>query len=163
MYAQLSTCPRFDDVPDDTDRLDDASMPDGDILSLVGEAFVYEIKTDATHHIIDFFLSGLVRNDEIDEFVSELQAATQAFAGQEIKIKADLRAFSPASPEVADKIKAVQEFGLQNGVKRVAEIVESDMVALQLNRVARESGTDKILRRFWEDESAREWLIHGDR
>ena len=65
--------------------------------------------------------------------------------------------------EVADKIKAVQEFGLQNGVKRVAEIVESDLVALQLNRVARESGTDKILRRFWEDDSAFDWLVHGDR
>ena len=57
----------------------------------------------------------------------------------------------------------MQEFGLKNGVKRVAEIVESDIVALQLNRVARESGTDKILRRFWEEESAREWLIYGDR
>ena len=160
MYAQSNAClDSFDDAPVLADDL--AVVGDG-ILSLVGEAFVYEIKTDATHHIIDFFLSGLVRNEEIDTFVSELQQATQAFAGQEIKIKADLRAFSPASPEVAEKIKAVQEFGLQNGVKRVAEIVESDMVALQLNRVARESGTDKILRRFWEDESAREWLIHGD-
>jgi hypothetical protein len=47
-------------------------------------------------------------------------------------------------------------------VKRVAEIVESDVVALQLNRVARGSGTDKILRRFWDEDSAREWLLHGD-
>ncbi len=132
-------------------------------LGLVGEAFVYEVKTDATHCIIDFFLSGLVRDAEIDQFIAELQEATKVFAGREIKIKADLRAFSPASPEVASKIKAVQEFGIQNGVKRVAEIVESDVVALQLNRVARESGTDKILRRFWEDESALDWLIHGDR
>lgn len=123
---------------------------------------MYEIKTDSAHHIIEFFLTGLVREVEIDSFVQELQQATQAFAGQEIKIKADLRAFSPASQAVADKIKAVQEFGLRNGVKRVAEIVESDIVALQLNRVARESGTDKILRRFWEDESARDWLVHGD-
>lgn len=141
---------------------DDTVVTDGDILSLVGENFVYEIKTDTTHHIIDFYLSGLVRNDEIDKFIGDLQQATAAFAGKAIKIKADLRAFSPASPEVADKIKAVQEFGIKNGVQRVAEIVESDIVALQLNRVARESGTDKILRRFWEDESAREWLIHGD-
>jgi hypothetical protein len=123
---------------------------------------VYEIKTDAAHCIIEFFLTGLVRDAEIDQFIAELEQATKAFSGQEIKIKADLRAFSPASQEVAAKIKAVQEFGLQNGVKRVAEIVESDLVALQLNRVARESGTYKILRRFWEDESARDWLVHGD-
>ena len=124
---------------------------------------MYKIKTHPADFIIEFFLSGLVRHTEIDDFVTELQQATKAFAGSEIKIKADLRAFSPASAEVADKIKAVQEFGLQNGVKRVAEIVESDLVALQLNRVARESGTDKILRRFWEDDSAFDWLVHGDR
>ena len=124
---------------------------------------MYEISTDDEHAIVAFQLSGLVRNDEIDEFVAELQSATLGLQGREIKIRADLRAFSPASQEVADKIRAVQEFGLKNGVKRVAEIVESDIVALQLNRVARESGTDKILRRFWEEESAREWLIYGDR
>ena len=124
---------------------------------------MYEIKTDPADYIIEFFLAGLVRHTEIDQFVAELEQATKDFAGREIKIKADLRAFSPASPDVAEKIKAVQQFGLQNGVKRVAEIVESDVVALQLNRVARESGTYKILRRFWEDDSARDWLVHGDR
>lgn len=124
---------------------------------------MYEIKTDPADSIIEFFLAGLVRHTEIDQFVTELQQATKDFAGREIKIKADLRAFSPASPDVAEKIKAVQQFGLQNGVKRVAEIVESDLVALQLNRVARESGIYTILRRFWEDESARDWLVHGDR
>jgi hypothetical protein len=124
---------------------------------------VYEIKTDPVESIIEFFLAGLVRHSEINQFVAELEQATKTFAGREIKIKADLRAFSPASPDVAEKIKAVQQFGLENGVKRVAEIVESDIVALQLNRVARESGIDKILRRFWEDESARDWLVHGDR
>ena len=123
---------------------------------------MYEIKTDQAHCIIEFFLTGLVRDMEIDQFIADLQRATAEFAGKEIKIKADLRAFAPASQEVAAKIKAVQEFGLRNGVKRVAEIVESDLVALQLNRVARESGTDKILRRFWEDESARDWLVYGD-
>jgi hypothetical protein len=58
-------------------------------------------------------------------------------------------------------IRNVQEFGIRSGVKRVAEIVESDVVALQLNRVAHESGTDRILCRFWEEDSAREWLIYG--
>lgn len=123
---------------------------------------MYEIRTDDEHAIVQFTLSGIVRDAEIDAFVDELKKATLQYKGREIKIRADLRAFSPASPEVAEKIKGVQEFGIKNGVKRVAEIVESDIVALQLNRVARESGTDKILRRFWEEESAREWLIHGD-
>ena len=126
------------------------------------EDTVFQIKVDQTHAIIDFVLAGVVQLPEMQAFVRELREATLKLAGREIKIKADVRALKPASSEVADMIREVQEFGLRTGVKRVAEIVESDIVALQLNRVARESGTDRILRRFWEDESAREWLIVGD-
>jgi hypothetical protein len=123
---------------------------------------MFEIKVDEPHAIVDFVLEGVVRVDEMERFVRELEQATLDLAGHEIKIKADLRGFRPAAPEVADMIRNVQEFGLRTGVKRVAEIVESDVVALQLNRVARGSGTDKILRRFWDEDSAREWLLHGD-
>jgi hypothetical protein len=99
---------------------------------------------------------------EMQRFVKELKEATLSLAGREIMIKADMRTFKPASPEAADMLREVQEFGLRSGVKRVAEMVESQIVALQLNRVARASGTDKILRRFWEDSPARLWLMHGD-
>jgi len=123
---------------------------------------MYKISVDRAHAIVAFVLDGLVRMDEMQSFVGELQIATLSVSGSDIKIKADVRTLRPASPEVAEMIRSVQEFGIKQGVKRVAEIVESDIVALQLNRVARESGTDKILRRFWEEESARDWLIHGD-
>lgn len=123
---------------------------------------MFKVTADQADAIIEFTLDGLIKKDEMERFVVELRDATVALAGREIKIKADVRTFQPASPEVADMIRGVQEFGLKSGVKRVAEVVESQVVALQLNRVARQSGTDKILRRFWEDDSAREWLLHGD-
>jgi hypothetical protein len=123
---------------------------------------VYQIQIDKTNAIVDFILDGYIRVDEMQRFVAELKAATMSLTGREIKIKADVRTFKPASPEAAEMIRQVQEFGIRSGVKRVAEMVESQIVALQLNRVARESGTDKILRRFWEDTEARRWLIHGD-
>jgi hypothetical protein len=123
---------------------------------------VYELQIDRGHAIVDFVLDGYIRVEEMQRFVAELRGATQSLTGREIKIKADLRTFKPASPEAAQMIREVQEFGLRSGVKRVAELVESQIVALQLNRLARESGTDKILRRFWEEASARQWLIHGD-
>jgi hypothetical protein len=123
---------------------------------------VYRIDTDKQHAIIELVLDGLIRQDEMSRFVEELKGATLSFAGREIKIKADMRTFRPSSPEVAEMLRAVQEFGLHNGVKRVAEMVESQLAVLQLNRVARESGTDKILRRFTEDAAARRWLVHGD-
>jgi len=124
---------------------------------------MFEINVDQKHSIVEFVLEGIVREEEMELFVHMLRKATLELRGREIKIKADLRALRPASPEVADMIRGVQEFGIRYGVKRVAEIVESDTLALQLNRVAHESGTDKILRRFWEEDSARDWLIHGDR
>lgn len=123
---------------------------------------MFNVTVDQANAIVEFVLDGLIKKDEMESFVKELRDATLGLTGREIKIKADVRTFQPASPEVADMIRGVQEFGLRSGVKRVAEVVESQVVALQLNRVARESGTDKILRRFWEDDSAREWLIHGD-
>jgi hypothetical protein len=123
---------------------------------------VYQIQVDRTHAIVDLILDGYIRVDEMQKFVNELKAATLSLSGRDIKIKADLRTFKPASPEAADLIREVQAFGLRSGVKRVAELVESQIVALQLNRVARESGTDKVLRRFWEDAPARQWLIHGE-
>jgi hypothetical protein len=123
---------------------------------------MFEIKVDQPYAIVEFVLAGLVDVGEMERFVRDLEKATLSLKGRAIKIKADVRALQPASPTVAEMIKEVQAFGIKSGVKRVAEIVESDVLALQLNRVARESGTDKILRRFWDDESAREWLIHGD-
>jgi hypothetical protein len=123
---------------------------------------VYQVKLDKVHAIVEFILDGYIRVEEMQRFVAELSAATAELKGRDIKIKADLRTFRPASPEAAEMIRGVQEFGLKTGVVRVAEVVDSQIVALQLNRVARESGIDKILRRFWEEGSAREWLIHGD-
>lgn len=123
---------------------------------------MFKVTVDDAEAIVEFVLDGLIKKEEMEAFATELRNATVGLAGREIKIKADVRTFQPASPEVAEMIRGVQEFGLRSGVKRVAEVVESQIVALQLNRVARQSGTDKILRRFWEDDSAREWLIHGD-
>ena len=123
---------------------------------------MHGVKIDEEHHIIEFFLDGSIDEAEMKAFIPKLEEATLSQKGHDIMIRADVRGFLPASESVAEMIRAVQEFGIKSGVKRVAEVVESQMVALQLNRVARESGTDKILRRFWDEESAREWLIHGD-
>lgn len=123
---------------------------------------MFQIMVDRQHAIVDFILDGYIRVEEMQRFVAELKGATDSLVGRDIKIKADVRTFRPASPEAADMIRRVQEYGLRQGVVRVAELVESQIVALQLNRIARESHTDRILRRFWQESSARQWLIHGD-
>lgn len=123
---------------------------------------MFQIKIDKIHSIIELHLEGIIQMDEMTQFVDQLRTATLSLKGNPIKIKADLRRFKPSSPVVADMIREVQEFGISNGVIRVAEMVESEVLALQLNRVARESGTHKILHRFFDEQEAREWLIHGE-
>ncbi len=123
---------------------------------------MFQIEVDRQHAIVDFILDGYIRVEEMQRFVADLKGATDSLLGRDIKIQADLRTFKPASPEAMDMIRRVQEYGLRSGVVRVAELVESQIVALQLNRIARESHTDRILRRFWQESSARQWLIHGD-
>ncbi len=123
---------------------------------------MYTLDVDKQNALIEFALDGLIRKDEMVRFVEELRSATLSLSGRDIKLKADVRTFRPSSPEVAEMIRQLQEFGLQSGVKQVAELVESQVVALQLNRVARESGTDKILRRFHDDQAAKRWLLYGE-
>ena len=122
---------------------------------------MYSIEINKQHALVEFSLDGIIRADEMMRFMKELMAATASLAGTEMKVLVDVRTFRPASPEVAEMIRQVQANGLKDGVKRVAELVDSQVVALQLNRVARESGTDKILRRFSEAREARDWLIDG--
>jgi hypothetical protein len=123
---------------------------------------MFQVKIDKTHSIIEINLDGIIQMDEMVQFVEQLKSATLSLKGAQIKIKADMRRFKPSSPAVADMIRQVQEFGISNGVIRVAEMVESEILALQLNRVARESGTHKILHRFADEGEAREWLVHGE-
>lgn len=123
---------------------------------------MYQIAPDSTHNILAFRLNGMVHMDEMEQFGRDLQQAALGLQGRPIMIQADVRGFKPAAPEVADMIRDLQEFGLRLGVVRIAEVVESDVVALQLNRVARESGSHRIVRRFWDDQAAREWLIDPD-
>jgi hypothetical protein len=123
---------------------------------------VYQIQTNKPDSVIEFVIDGYIREEEMLRFVKELKVVMQRFAGREFKVQADLRTYKPASPAVTEIVREIQEYGIRNGMKRVAELVESQIVALQMNRVARESGMNKILRRFWDVAEAKEWLLHGE-
>lgn len=123
---------------------------------------MYRIDIDREHAIISFVLDGSIRPEEMKEFFERMKAAAATLPGRELKVKSDLRTFKPLSEASADTAREMQQLGMQLGVIRVAELVASPTAALQLNRVARESGLDKILRRFSDEAEARAWLIHGD-
>ncbi|HRI63672.1 MAG TPA: glycosyltransferase [Polyangium sp.] len=123
---------------------------------------MFDIRVDPIHAIIEFIVDGPVKESDAAELLPKLEAASVGLSGRELKIKADIRGRDHATNVIGPMVRTLHAFAKQTGVQRLAEIVESDTVAGELNRAAKEIGTDKILRRFWEDDSAREWLIYGD-
>lgn len=121
-----------------------------------------DIKVDRTHAIIEFIAEEPVVASEADEVGPKLEAARGALPeGRAFRIKAEIRGLLP--PAIAAQVgRALHGFVKSAGAQRIAELVDSEKVAAEVARAAKEAGTDKVLRRFWEEESAREWLIHGD-
>ncbi len=123
---------------------------------------MFEIRVNPTHAIIEFIVEGAVDEGDAAELLGKLEAAKIGLAGRDVRIKADIRGRDHDVAIIGPMVRTLHAFAKQAGVQRLAEIVESDVVAVELNRAAKELGTDKILRRFWEDDSAHEWLIYGD-
>ena len=109
-------------------------------------------------------LEGSVRPDEMQQFVEQAVSAIRGLAaqGRHVTALADLRHFRTTSPEATEILRQGQQAAMQAGMKRIAELVSGQIATLQLNRVARASGMDRILRRFDSEEEARHWLLEGD-
>lgn len=123
---------------------------------------MFDIRVDPTHAIIEFIVDGPVDEGDAAELLHKLEAALAGLSERDVRIKADIRGRDHTTALIGPMVRTLHSFAKRSGVQRLAEIVESDVVAGELNRAAKEIGTDKILRRFWEDDSAREWLIYGD-
>lgn len=109
-------------------------------------------------------LEGVVRPDEMRQFVEQSVGAIRELAaqGRAVRALADLRHFRTTSPEATEILRQGQEVAMQAGMKRIAELVSSEVAILQLNRIARASGMDRILRRFDDEQEARRWLESED-
>jgi hypothetical protein len=103
-------------------------------------------------------VEGEVTVEEIDELIRETATKAKLFGGKPFGILVDLRAMLPSSAAATERIKAHQTQLMKLGLRKSAEIVSSPATALQLNRVARESGMAPMLQRFTHLDAARKWL-----
>jgi hypothetical protein len=122
---------------------------------------LFRIHVDSTHALMELTLEGAVREDEMRRFVDQaLHDARELIAQKRsIRVLSDLRLLRATSPEAADVLRQGQEAGMRAGMSRVAELVGSEVTMLQLNRIARQSGMDRMLRRFTDEAEARRWLL----
>ena len=127
---------------------------------------MFQVKVDKSQALVVIVLEGSIRLDEMQQFVEQAVAAVREASeqGPVARCLADLRQFRTTSPEAAELLSQGQAAAVKAGLKRVAEVVGSELSTLQLNRVARASGMDRILRRFHTEDEARRWLFEdGDR
>ncbi|AKJ03405.1 SpoIIAA-like protein [Archangium gephyra] len=125
---------------------------------------MFQVKVDQSNTLVEVTLEGTIRADEMQQFVEQAVSAVTSLAegGQIVRALADLRQLRTTSPEAAEVLRQGQEAAMKAGMRRIAEIVGSELTALQLNRIARGSGMDRILRRFHGEEEARAWLLASD-
>lgn len=110
---------------------------------------------------MEISLEGSIRAEEMQQFVEQAVEAVRSAAqgGKIVRTLADLRQLRTTSPEAAEILRQGQQAAMHAGMKRIAELVGSELTTLQLNRVARNSGMDRILRRFDDEAAARSWLL----
>jgi hypothetical protein len=113
---------------------------------------------------VEVSLEGTLRAEEMQQFVEQAVSAVTSLAegGRIVKALADLRQLRTTSPEAAEILRQGQAAAMKAGMRRIAEVVGSEITALQLNRIARGSGMDRILRRFQDEQEARAWLLASD-
>ncbi len=120
---------------------------------------MHKVKVERNVAMLEITLSGMIDDTEVVELVDEIRQGIISLRGRPIQILVDAQFLRPVAPEVTDQMRAVQEYGIEMGVTRVAQVVESSVVLLQRTRVMRESGTDPLTRTFDDLEKARAWVL----
>ena len=125
---------------------------------------MFQVKVDRSNALVLVTLAGSLRTDEMHQFVEQAVGAVRELAqqGSRVRALADLRQFRTTSPEATEILRQGQMAAMQAGMVRIAELVSGELATLQLNRVARGSGMERILRRFQDEAEARRWLLEGD-
>ncbi|WP_437501377.1 STAS/SEC14 domain-containing protein [Sorangium sp. So ce1099] len=123
---------------------------------------MYQLKIDRINALIEVTLKGVVRAEEAQAYAAEYKKALGSLYGRRIRVLVDFRGFSIASEQATELLRDIGTTSAVMGVIRTAELVQSDLAALQAGRIARESGTAELVRVFKDESAARAWLL-GDR
>ncbi|CAN96571.1 MULTISPECIES: STAS/SEC14 domain-containing protein [Sorangium] len=123
---------------------------------------MYQLKIDLINALIEVTLQGVVRTEEAQAYAADYKKALGSLYGRRIRVLVDFRGFSIASEEATELLRDIAATSTAMGVIRAAELVQSDLAALQASRIAREAGTAQLVRVFKDEAAARSWLF-GDR
>jgi hypothetical protein len=125
---------------------------------------LFRIHINEAQALVELYLEGVIREDEMRQFIAESLVATRRLTaqGRYIRVLSDMRLLKAASPEAAEILREGQQTAIESGMRRLAQLVDSELTALQLNRIARASGMHRMMRRFHDEQEARRWLMAED-
>ena len=119
---------------------------------------IVSFEAEPDNSLFTLTVDGTVSVEELDQLIRDTAVKSKLFKGKPFGILVDLRKMRASSAAATEKIKEHQAQLMKLGLRKSAEIVASAATALQLNRIARESGMAPMLQRFTDFQSARKWL-----
>jgi hypothetical protein len=121
---------------------------------------MFNVETDPQTSIIKVVREGFFTLAEMQQSVEAVRAAIDAFGGERFRLLADFRAFKPATPEVAAKLSEILMYTAK--AERIAHLLASSVMLLQIRRLAKEAGITSIARQFDNEEAAMRWLLYAE-
>jgi hypothetical protein len=122
---------------------------------------MFTVEIDHINSIVTVVREGFFTLEEMEQSTRAVRDAVIRLNASPYRLLADFRNFRPATPEVAEKLREILRYVSNTGAERVAHLVSSRVVLLQIRRLAKETGIATVARQFEDEESARQWLISG--
>lgn len=117
----------------------------------------FTIRNASSKRTIYLKMSGTFTAEQMRNFVSEYNVATDTYKGRKHLVMADMRGMKPNFPEVAEIFGGAILYGRKNGAVRCAHLSDDTIIRLQAARVARKNspGDDITVDVVSEDEAER--------
>jgi serine/threonine-protein kinase len=121
----------------------------------------FRVALDSRHKLCFLKVWGSWIEDDGKAYVAYFRQQLAPFVGSDFDIVADISEFPVQRPEVNVQIQETMRHAGASGMKRAANIVNSAMTRLQIERLSRETGLP-VFSFFTSVEAGVKWLRPDD-
>jgi len=118
---------------------------------------MFTVTTFESPPLVKAELVGRLTSDEIQHLSRDLDRRLLFPEGPTPTLLIDVRRYKPAGEHLIELLDLFIARSLDAGI-RIGRVVESEIIAHQLDRVAKEADLQDRIRHFWELDPALAWL-----
>ena len=123
---------------------------------------MYCLKLYRAAGLAKIVMAGDVLEDEMLAIGRDLERTLLTEPGTVAGLLIDLQQAKPPTANVSTILRELEERTFETTTVRIAELVESELIAGQLGRVAESTSGGERLKHFWQLEPALAWLAEPD-